>query len=237
MSAAAAEGQIGQWVQEAARTRRGGTALATVPRFPALSLATPQRPREAERLCYASALVTRLCSAVTTPSSEGGPKRMSFGRPFKAVPAWASGLGEVSELRWGAQLWTVQLSSCASLACCLGCWFWRPWCPHLARCPVRPRGRRPEAWSGLAGVAYLLVSAPLLCPQTERSPSCFRRMRGVDGQLTAAGTRTWPRARPGGCFWSIPPRPRRPQAVLPHVSSSGFGFLLNNCEISNSFSS
>lgn len=93
------------------------------PRFPALSLATPQRPREAERLCYASALVTRLCSAVTTPSSEGGPKRMSFGRPFKAVPAWASGLGEVSELRWGAQLWTVQLSSCGSLACCLGCWF------------------------------------------------------------------------------------------------------------------
>lgn len=43
MSAAAAEGQIGQWVQEAARTRRGGTALATATVPGSLPSAWPHR--------------------------------------------------------------------------------------------------------------------------------------------------------------------------------------------------
>lgn len=109
--------------------------------------------------------------------------------------------------------------------------------PSAARCQVRRRGRKPEAWSGLAGVAYLPVSVPLLRSQTERSLSYFCGRAGsgwAAGQPpghSAAGSARG--AGSGGILLC----PRRPQAVLPRIGSSGFLFLLNGCEISNSFSS
>lgn len=210
------------------------TALATLPSPGSLPAAWPHRSGPARpSACAVLRHWSPGCAQLSPPPAERKGRR-GCAPQMSLHGSGCLGLrlgGEASELRCGAQLWTVQFSLLPGLLVLEALVS-----PSTARCQVRPEAGSLRPGQDLPGCRTFRCPSCSSAPDRAEPvllPSCAE---WTDG-WTAAGTRTRPRARPAGRFWARSSCPRRPRAGLPHASSSGFIFALNSREISNSFSS